>query len=79
LLLVEPNARGLGVGRRLVDECVQFARLAGYRKIMLWTQSILTAARKIYERAGFALAKSEPNRAFGADLVAETWELQLIP
>lgn len=77
LLLVEPAARGHGVGRRLVEECVQFARDCGYRKIVLWTQNILTAARKIYERTGFRLVKSEPNRAFGADLVSETWELDL--
>jgi len=78
LLLVEPEARGHGIGRLLVDECVKFARDCGYSKIVLWTQSILTAARKIYERAGFKLVKSEPNRAFGAELVAETWELDLI-
>lgn len=77
LLLVEPHARGLGVGRRLVEECVQFARLAGYRKITLWTQSILTSARNIYRRAGFKVVKEEPQRAFGADLVSETWELEL--
>jgi DNA-binding MarR family transcriptional regulator/predicted GNAT family acetyltransferase len=77
LLLVEPEARGHGIGRRLVEECVQFARDCGYQKIVLWTQSILTAARKIYERAGFKLVKSEPNHAFGAELVAETWELEL--
>ena len=77
LLLVEPAARGLGIGRRLVEECVQFASDCSYRKITLWTQSILSAARKTYERAGFRLVKSEPNHAFGAELVAETWELEL--
>jgi DNA-binding MarR family transcriptional regulator/GNAT superfamily N-acetyltransferase len=77
LLLVEPAARGHGIGRRLVGECVQFARDCGYSKIVLWTQSILTAARKIYEHADFRLVKSEPNRAFGAELVSETWELDL--
>lgn len=77
LLLVEPTARGHGIGRRLVEECIQFARDGGYQKIILWTQSILIAARKIYERAGFKLVKAEENRAFGADLVSETWELDL--
>lgn len=77
LLLVEPGARGHGIGHRLVEECVQFARDCGYSKIILWTQSILIAARKIYEGAGFKLVKSEPNRAFGAELVSETWELDL--
>jgi DNA-binding MarR family transcriptional regulator/N-acetylglutamate synthase-like GNAT family acetyltransferase len=77
LLYVEPAARGLGIGRRLVDECVRFARSAGYRRITLWTQSILTAARAIYRSAGFALVKKEKHRSFGHDLVGETWELEL--
>lgn len=77
MLLVEPHARGFGLGRRLVEECVQFARESSYSKVVLWTQSNLTAARNIYERAGFKLAKSEPQPAFGADLVSETWELEL--
>ena len=75
MLLLEPHARGLGLGRRLVHECVQFARSSGYRKITLWTQSNLLAARKLYQSAGFKLIKQEPQRAFGADLVSETWEL----
>jgi DNA-binding MarR family transcriptional regulator/GNAT superfamily N-acetyltransferase len=77
LLLVEPHARGFGIGRRLVEECIQFAREAGYRKIILWTQSILYAARNIYRNAGFKVTKEEPQRVFGADLVSETWELEL--
>jgi DNA-binding MarR family transcriptional regulator/GNAT superfamily N-acetyltransferase len=77
LLYVEPAARGLGIGRRLVDECVRFARSAGYRRITLWTQSMLTAARAIYRSAGFALVKKEKHRSFGHDLVGETWELEL--
>jgi DNA-binding MarR family transcriptional regulator/GNAT superfamily N-acetyltransferase len=77
LLLVEPSARGLGIGARLVDECVRFARQAGYRKITLWTQSNLTAARHIYSKAGFRSVKRERNKSFGQTLVSETWELSL--
>lgn len=77
LMYVEPKARGLGIGSCLVDECLRFARRVGYRKVVLWTNSVLAAARHIYEKAGFRLIQSEPHRSFGHDLVGETWELTL--
>ena len=77
LMLVEPEARGLGLGTRLVDECIRFAREAGYRKVTLWTNSILLAARHVYEKAGFRLARAERYRGFGRTLVGETWDLAL--
>jgi len=77
LLLVEPAGRGHGLGRRLVGECVAFARACGYRKIALWTQSILAGARRIYSDAGFVLVESEPHRSFGQSLIGETWEMKL--
>ncbi|MEP6492002.1 MAG: helix-turn-helix domain-containing GNAT family N-acetyltransferase [bacterium] len=77
LLLVEPTARGLGLGTRLVDEVIQFAREAGYKKIVLWTQRELTAARKIYKAAGFALVAEDAHQQFGEKLVSETWEMVL--
>jgi DNA-binding MarR family transcriptional regulator/GNAT superfamily N-acetyltransferase len=77
LLLVEPRARGLGIGKRLVDECIRFARERGYKKIKLWTQSELDAARGIYRAAGFTIIGRKRHRDFGKPLVAETWELKL--
>ncbi len=78
LLLVEPSARGLGIGKRLVGECLRFARQVGYRKIVLWTQSELPAARHIYQEAGFRLMKQEKHRSWGRDdLVSQIWEMKL--
>jgi GNAT superfamily N-acetyltransferase len=77
LLLIEPNARGIGLGKRLVNECEKFARSVDYRSIRLWTQSMLLPARAIYQRAGYKLIAAEPHHSFGADLVGETWQLDL--
>ncbi len=77
LLLIDPAGRGQRLGHRMVGECVAFARACGYRRITLWTQSVLLAARSIYEKAGFRLVATEPHRSFGQDLVGETWELEL--
>jgi DNA-binding MarR family transcriptional regulator/N-acetylglutamate synthase-like GNAT family acetyltransferase len=77
LLLVDPSQRGMGVGNALVEACLAFARAAGYRKVTLWTQSILTSARKLYEAHGFRKVASAAHESFGAKLVAETWDLAL--
>jgi DNA-binding MarR family transcriptional regulator/GNAT superfamily N-acetyltransferase len=77
LMLVEPKARGLGIGTRLVQECLRFARRVGYRTVTLWTNDVLHAARHIYEKEGFVVVQSEQHHSFGHDLVGETWEVEL--
>jgi DNA-binding MarR family transcriptional regulator/GNAT superfamily N-acetyltransferase len=77
LLIIDPRARGLGLGKRLVDECLRFAKAAGYSSMTLWTHSNLAAARGIYDRAGFKLVAQEPHHSFGVDLIGETWERDL--
>ncbi|HEY0716611.1 MAG TPA: helix-turn-helix domain-containing GNAT family N-acetyltransferase, partial [Streptosporangiaceae bacterium] len=77
LLYVDPAARGLGLGSKLVEECLRFARSAGYDEIMLWTNSVLAGARRIYQRAGFTLTGEEPHHSFGVDLVGQSWSTKL--
>ena len=77
ILLVHPDARGYGLGTRLVDECLAFARAAGYRAVTLWTNDVLTSARRIYQAAGYRLTHEAPHHSFGLDLVEQTWELNL--
>jgi GNAT superfamily N-acetyltransferase len=74
---VEPAARGTGLGRRLVDACIEFVRNKGYRMLTLWTNDVLVPARRIYQQAGFICVAAEPHRSFGKDLVGETWNLTL--
>jgi ribosomal protein S18 acetylase RimI-like enzyme len=79
MLYVEPEARGAGLGRRLVDECIAFARAKDYRRLELWTNDILVAARRIYETADFTLVSEEKHHSFGRDLTGQTWALELEP
>ena len=74
MLYVEPAARGLGIGRLLVEQCVAFAREAGYERMRLWTHTVQQSARKLYAAAGFAVVESKPHHAFGKDLISEIWE-----
>lgn len=75
-LLVDPEGRGLGIGRRLVGACIAFARSAGYRKMVLWTNDVLVSARRIHEAAGFQLVEEKAHRSFGHDLVGQVWQLE---